>query len=229
MDPFPLNIRKLYDHFNSPATVVDCGDLCRRHNPSGKPFCCDVCHAVPTAYLQEWVYLKAHTKLWHTWRGDECHSEIEDPQQIRQDTPKHMRLLACLGPDQCQRDFRAMSCRQFPFFPYITADDSFIGMTYYWEFESYCWVISNLGSVTSKFRREFFHTYDALLSDWEEEYDSYYYLSEDMRSEFVRLKRRIPLLHRNGRYYLLSPKSDRLSRVEPDQFRQFGFYKSLNA
>jgi len=228
MDPIPLNIRKLYDLFNSPATEVDCGDLCRLHNPSGKPFCCDICHAVPTAYQQEWDYLKAHTQLWHAWRGDECHSEIEDPQQIRQNTPEHLRLLACLGPDQCQRDFRTMSCRQFPFFPYITADDRFIGMTYYWAFEPYCWVISNLGSVTSKFRQEFFNTYDALLSDWEDEYDSYYYLSEDMRTEFIKLKRRIPLLHRNGRYYLLSPKSDRLSRVEPDQFRQFGFYKSLS-
>ena len=228
MGPISLDIRSLYDHFNTPATEVDCGDLCRRHNLTGKPFCCDVCHAVPSAYLQEWVFLKAHMQLWHAWRGDECHSEIEDPQQINQDKPEHMRLLACLGPDQCQRDFRAMSCRQFPFFPYITADDRFIGMTYYWEFESYCWVISNLGSVTSKFRREFFNTYDVLLSNWEEEYDSYYYLSGDMRSEFITLRRQIPLLHRNGRHYLLNPKSDRLSRVEPDQFRQFGYNQPIN-
>ena len=119
-----------------------------------------------------------------------------------------------------------MSCRQFPFFPYITADDRFIGMTYYWDFEPYCWVVSNLGTVTDRFRREFFTTYDALLNEWEEEYDSYYYLSEDMRTTFAQKRRRIPILHRNGGYYLLSPKSDRLSRVEPHQFRQFGFYKA---
>ena len=46
-----------------------------------------------------------------------------------------MLLLACQGPAHCQRPFRALSCRQFPFFPYITADDRFIGLAYEWEFE----------------------------------------------------------------------------------------------
>ena len=226
MHPLSLQIRSLYDHFSAPVSEVDCGELCRVHNPNGKPFCCDICHAVPAAYLQEWDYLKAHTHLWHAWRGDECESEIEDPQKLNQDMPEHMCLLACLGPDQCQREYRSMSCRQFPFLPYITADDRFIGMTYYWEFEPYCWMISNLGSVTAQFRQEFFATYDAILNDWDEEYDSYYYHSEDMRSEFARLRRRIPLLHRNGGNYLLSPNSDRLHRVEPSAFRQFGYYQT---
>ena len=226
MDPFPLDIRRLYDHFHAPITEGDCGEMCRLHNPSGKPFCCDICHAVPAAYLQEWDYLMAHTHLWHAWRGDECDSKTRDSQQLSTDMPDYMCLLACLGPDHCQRDFRSMSCRQFPFFPYITADDRFIGMTYYWDFEPYCWVVSNLGTVTDRFRREFFTTYDALLNEWEEEYDSYYYLSEDMRTTFAQKRRRIPILHRNGGYYLLSPKSDRLSRIEPHQFRQFGFYQA---
>jgi hypothetical protein len=226
MDPFPLDIRKLYDHFDAPVTEVDCGEMCRHHNPSGKPFCCDICHAVPAAYLQEWDYLKGQTHLWHEWRGDECDSKIEDHQQLSADMPEYMCLLACLGPDHCQRDFRSMSCRQFPFFPYITADDRFIGMTYYWDFEPYCWVISNLGAVTDQFRREFFTTYDALLNEWEEEYDSYYYLSEDMRTAFARHRWRIPILHRNGGCYLLSPGNERLTRVEPRQFRQFGFYQA---
>jgi len=135
-----------------------------------------------------------------------------------------MCLLACKGPDQCQRDYRAVSCRQFPFFPYITADDRFIGMTYNWDFEPFCWVISHLDQVTRAFRQEFMRTFDALLGDWPDEYDSYYYLSEDMRTHFAKIKRRIPILHRNGGYYLLSPKNDRLYRVEPGQYKHFGPY-----
>ena len=222
-----LDFRSLYDHFNEPVTAADCGQFCAVHNPNGKPFCCDICFAVPAAYHQEWDYLRSSTDLWHSWRGDECTSEVVDPKSINLDTPEHMCLLACKGPDQCQRAYRAVSCRQFPFFPYITSDDRFIGLTYNWDFEPFCWVISNLGQVTVAFRREFIQTYDTLLSDWPDEYDSYYYLSEDMREHFSKLKRRIPILHRNGGYYLLSPKTDRLYRVEPGHYKQFGPYRTV--
>ena len=71
---------------------------------------------------------------------------------LRANTPKDMILLACLGPSQCEREFRALSCRQFPFFPYVTSDYRFIGLAYDLEFEAKCWVISNLAEVTLKYR-----------------------------------------------------------------------------
>jgi len=144
---------------------------------------------------------------------------------MRQDTPEHMCLLACLGPEHCQREYRAISCRQFPFFPYITSDDRFIGLAYHWDFEPYCWVISHLGEVTLKYRDEFISTYDALFAQLPEDYESYYFLSEDMREDFIRRRRRIPILHRNGGYYLLSPKSGRLEQADPKAFRKFGPYR----
>src|SRR6266545_982350 len=138
-------IRAIYNEFNSPIAEFDCGKKCAPHNPSGKPFCCDICHAVPAAYKSEWNYLEHHTNLWHKWRGDECEDTTsKEVARIKVDTPKNMILLACLGPSQCQRDFRALSCRQFPYFPYVTSDYRFIGLAYEWEFESKCWVISNL-------------------------------------------------------------------------------------
>ena len=220
-----LNIRQLYDRFDAPVCAVDCGQMCTPHNPSGKPFCCDICAAVPVAYNQEWDYLQAHTSLWHPWRGDECTADPQDPEAMRKDTPEHMCLLACLGPVHCQRGYRAVSCRQFPFFPYITEDDRFIGLAYHWDFEPYCWVISRLGEVTRRYRDEFISTYDALFTQMPEDYESYYFLSEDMRKEFIRRRRRIPILHRNGGDYLLSPKSGRLERVDAGAYRKFGPYR----
>jgi hypothetical protein len=61
-----------------------------------------------------------------------------------------MLLLACLGPSRCQRDFRALSCRQFPFFPYATSAYRFIGLAFEWAFEDKCRVSSNLSQVTAK-------------------------------------------------------------------------------
>jgi hypothetical protein len=136
-----------------------------------------------------------------------------------------MLLLACKGPEHCVRRFRAMSCREFPFFPYITSDYRFIGLAYDWSFEPTCWVISHLGTVTEDYRREFVQAYDDLFSLWPEELDSYAALSEAMRDQFEGQHRRIPLLHRNGGSYLISPESEGLRRTLPERFPRFGPYR----
>jgi hypothetical protein len=140
------DIRALYDGFIAPIATLYCGQKCAPNNSNGKPFCCDICHAVPAAYTSEWDYLRTNTNLWHAWREDECaHSgSIE----AGEDAPEGMLFLACLGPTQCQRDFRALSCRQFPFFPYVTSDYRFVGLAAEWVFEPVCWVSSSCAPTT---------------------------------------------------------------------------------
>ena len=223
---YPLiDIRKLYDRFDAPVVSLDCGKKCAPHNPNGKPFCCDICHAVPSAYHQEWGYLQTNTDLWHPWRGDECVSHPEDPANLEGETPESMILLACLGPAHCQREYRAINCRQFPFFPYITDDDAFIGLTYNWEFEDTCWVISNLSQVTDDYRQEFVQRYDELFSIWVDEIKNYALRSEQMRTHFMTQNRSIPILHRDGGTYLLRPINERLRRVEADRLPKYGVYR----
>lgn len=220
-----INVRQLYDQFNEPVTEVDCGLLCAPHNPSGKPFCCDICQAVPVAYHQEWEYLRGQTDLWHVWRGNECPGDPCDPKELQEETPEHMLLLACKGPAHCQREYRSVSCRQFPFFPYISSKNQFLGLVYYWDFEPVCWVVSHLEAVTDAYRREFVQLYDTLFDVWEEEFESYAFCSEDIRTYFGTQKRRIPLLHRNGGYYLISPASERLTRISVERLKRFGPYQ----
>jgi len=224
-----LDIRRLYDRFNAPIAAFDCGKKCAPHNPSGKPFCCDICQAVPAAYQSEWKYLRANTDLWHTWRGDECPGDPTNPADLAGETPQHMRLLACKGPAHCQRDFRALSCRQFPFFPYVSSDYRFLGLAYEWEFEHVCWVISNLAQVSDAYRLEFVRTYDELFALWQAEFESYAVKSEQMRAYFAARKRRIPILHRRGGWYLLSPGSERLAKADPRKLRRFGPYLNETA
>jgi hypothetical protein len=220
-------IRSLYQRFNSPLAEFDCGKKCAPHNPNGKPFCCDICHAVPAAYRSEWKYLQQSTDLWHAWRGNECEETTsKEIGELNAGTPDNMILLACLGPSQCQRENRVLSCRQFPFFPYVTSDYRFIGLAYEWEFELKCWVISNLSSVTERYREEFVRTYDELFALFQSEFEQYAYHSERMRDHFARQKRRFPLLHRNGADYLVSARSERLSRVNKEDLPHFGVYKN---
>ena len=130
------DIRAIYNGFDSPIATLDCGKKCAPHNPRGKPFCCDSCYAIPAAYKSEWKYLKGNTQLWHAWRGNECDDTTDEERaRLKADMPKEMILLECLGPSHCQREIRALSCRQFPFFPYVTSDYRFIGLAYEWEFE----------------------------------------------------------------------------------------------
>jgi hypothetical protein len=227
-DLTPADLRTLFDGFDSPIAKLDCGKKCALHNPNGKPFCCDICHAVPAAFTSEWTYFEKATDLWHRYRGDECDAS-RDPQVGRPvadlDLPPGMTPLACLGPDRCQRDYRAISCRSFPFFPYITSDYRFLGLACEWEFESVCWVISNLNSVTDKYRAEFLRTFDNLLALFDDIFENYAYHSERMREHYYSQKKRFPLLHRNGRAYLVSPLSERMQRVDAASLPKFGFYR----
>ena len=220
-----VDIRKLYDSFDIPVVPLDCGQKCAPYNPGGKPFCCDICHAVPAAYRQEWDYLQPRTDLWHPWRGDECAAYPEDPAALAADTPDEMILLACQGPQQCQREYRSLSCRQFPFFPYITADFAFIGLTYNGEFEETCWVISHLNQVTEAYRKTFVQFYDDLFSLWPPEMENYALRTEEMRTYFTIHKRSIPILHRDGGYYLLRPINERLRRIAPERLPKYGVYR----
>lgn len=230
------DLRALFDGFDAPIAKLDCGKKCAPHNPNAcpehsrrrKPFCCDICHAVPAAFTSEWTYFEKATDLWHLYRGDECDAS-PDPKAGRpipdSDLPSDMLPLACLGPDSCQRDYRALCCRAFPFFPYVTSDYRFLGLACEWEFESVCWVISNLSAVTDKYRAEFLHTFDYLLATFDDVFKNYAYHSELMRVHYASRKRRFPLLHRNGHAYLVSPISERIQRVEVSSLPRFGVYK----
>ncbi|MCX6079531.1 MAG: hypothetical protein NTW32_08380 [Chloroflexi bacterium] len=223
------NIRALYNGFDSTVTRLDCGQKCAVHNPNGKPFCCDICQAIPAAYQAEWATLESDTNLWHTWRGNECeHTQQDEHDTLLAETPDDMLLLACLGPSLCQRSFRILSCRQFPFFPYVTSDYRFIGLAYDWEFEKTCWVISNLDAVTETYRQQFIDTHEQLFAFSQEIFESYQIHSERMRAHYANEHRRIPLLHRNGGYHLISPVSERTTRVTAEQLPQFGVLKNLD-
>lgn len=222
------DIHELYANFSAPISGLDCGQMCAPHNPNGKPFCCDICAAVPAAHTSEWKALEPVTTLWHTWRGDECEAgqpPASEQDQLKASVPDGMILLACLGPQACQRPYRLLSCRQFPFFPYVTSDYRFLGLSYDWKFENSCWVISNLRQVSEAYREEFVTTYDKLFALFQDEFDNYAARSEDMREHFAAQRRRIPLLHRNGGFHLISPTSERMRRVDPSNLPQFQPYR----
>ena len=223
----PIDYADLYARFDAPIADLDCGQFCAPFNTHSKqeqswgPFCCDTFHAVPTVYQDEWEYLQAQTDLWHPWQG----RTAAETRRVQDETPEGMLLVECLGYQHCQRNFRSLTCRAFPFFPYITRDDWFIGMSYYWQYEYACWVISNLQVVTSQYKQQFFAVFDELFERYPQEREGYRLLSSSMRRVFSRWGRSLPILHRDGNAYQVTPKNGNLSRADAESFPKHGVYK----
>jgi hypothetical protein len=134
-------------------------------------------------------------------------------------------LIVCQGHTKCQRDFRSLTCRAFPFFPYITSRGEFIGLSYYWEYEDRCWVINNLQIVNVRYRDEFVSTYDFIFEKSAVELENFKQHSQHMREIFKKKKRSIPLLHRNGDLYKITPRNEKLRRASFEHIPKFGPYK----
>ena len=218
--PVHQDFAALYSRFLSPVSILDCGNRCAPHNERGVPFCCDTRHAIPTAYLAEWDYLRANTDLWCLWVG---HNQ-EETMRLSSQAPADQVLIACRGHKFCQRKFRSITCRAFPFFPYIDQQGQFIGLAFYWEYEDRCWVISNLQVVSAEYVREFVSAYERIFEQMPEEKENFRYHSSSMRRVFDRQHRIIPLLHRDGYAGEVIPHHGVLNRVPVKSLPKFGPY-----
>jgi hypothetical protein len=169
--------------------------------------------------------------LWFKWDGSACVDTEEEAQEEYQrlldETPDNMLLIECLGPDLCQRDFRALTCRQFPFFPYIDSQGEFLGLSYYWDYEDTCWVISNMQVVTGEYHLQFIRAFDRIFEWMPEERETYRVHAEVMRDVFNGRRRAIPLLHRNGYAYKISTHNERMRRVPVENFSKYGPFKIM--
>ena len=215
------DIRALYAGFDLPITKIDCGQKCAPHNPSGKPFCCDICEAVPAAYESEWATVQVGSDLWHRYRGDECPSAPLGDDEM----PEGMIPLACLGHERCERENRLVSCRQFPFFPYVSDDYEFLGLAYDADFEEKCWVVSNLDQVTDAYRAQFVATFDEIFALFQDEFDGYALQSAEVREIFAAQKREFAILLRDGGFGMVDPVDGGIRPVEAEQLEGFGAYR----
>jgi len=220
LENHPIDYKTLYPQFDLPLTQDDCGEKCAPYNEYAIPFCCDIRHAVPTVYKAEWKYIKANTELWNIWDG----GDPDDTERLLAETPEEQVLVECKGHLKCERSYRTITCRAFPFYPYITSDGELIGLSYYWQYEDRCWIISNLELVTQNYRSQFMEAYDLLFRFYPKDLDSFRYHSAVMRTVFGKRKRAITLLHRNGKTYKITPSNGRLRRIDPGALPKFGPY-----
>lgn len=216
-----IDYADIYQGFNAPINVLDCGKRCAPYNEFGIPFCCDTRYMVPTAYRSEWSYLQTSTDLWHEFDRD----DPEGAAELSDEMPDGHVLIACQGYHACQRNFRSLTCRAFPFFPYIDSKGEFLGLSYYWDFRDRCWVINNLHVVDYDYSQQFISTFERIFALMPEEMINFSNHSSHVRAAFSKIRRTIPLLHRNGACYKISPLSEEISKVTAEKFPKYGVYK----
>lgn len=208
---------EIYQMISQPLSEIDCGEKCGPFNDYGVPVCCDINLIIPSAYEAEWEYLKEVTDLWQPWSGS---NPIDE--ELENDVQEGQVLLQCLGYQHCQRPFRTMTCRAFPFFPYLDTGGDFIGLAYFQEYREMCWIISNLSVVTAAYKADFQRAFELLFNQYPDSKESYFHYSSYLRDEFARSDDKIILLDFIGNVFLVDPDSEALQKVRYEDLESFG-------
>jgi hypothetical protein len=219
--PDSATFRRLYQSFSSPTTGIDCGEKCGPYNDYGVPVCCDIHQVVPSAFEEEWKYLRSKTKLWRQWDS----SSTPKGKELLRGLESGQVPLQCLGYQHCQRQFRTITCRAFPFLPYLDKKGKFIGFTYYPDYREQCWIISNLSLITLEYKKEFQGCFREILKLYPimkvnyQKYSDYLRILSD--SEAVDLV----YLDFDDRVFKIDPSSDHPEEITYDDLQSFGPFK----
>ena len=221
--PEKIFFEDIYQIFSRPLSNVDCGEKCGPFNEYGVPVCCDINLIIPSAYKEEWEFLKEKTDLWQHWSSSNpidvgLENDVQDGQV----------LLKCLGYQYCQRSFRTLTCRAFPFFPYFDSRGNFIGLVYFQEYRELCWIISNLSVVTTDYKADFQQAFELLFKQYPESKEGYSQYSSYIRVENAVSGDKIILLDFEGNVYLLDPDSEISHQVGYEDLESFGPFSITN-
>jgi hypothetical protein len=218
-----VEYESIYAGFEAAISRYDCGQYCAPHN-GGQPVCCTTKHCIPVARAEEWKFLQSRSDLWHKYKP-----RTKAEQKVKDELPRDIFLIECKGAAHCERENRSLSCRAFPFFPYVTKGYEFVGLTYYWHFEELCWVISNMRIVEAEFIGEFVSTFDLLFRRVPGELEVFRDYSATMRRAFSRMKRTIPLIGREGGCFEVLPNTGEIRAARVEQFKKHGPYQDSDS
>ncbi len=218
----PGHFRKLFAEFTAPVCQIDCGQKCAPLN-GGSPLCCSTDNAIPIMDRAEWHLLRHRTDIWSRFIPFD-----DDSQEIVDELANTCVAVECKGAQFCERDNRSLSCRTFPFFPYITEEGEFIGLSYYWDFEDTCWVLSNLKVVEQDYIEQFVAAYEMRFAEDPDEFPVFQEHSADMRKAFAKDKRPFPVISRHGGFLKVLPGGG-MEAAEVSEFPAHGAYVSDEA
>ncbi|MBE7411760.1 MAG: hypothetical protein L6Q54_05040 [Leptospiraceae bacterium] len=178
-----------YTLLNEELTNFDCGSLCKDQN-DGVPFCCVPKNAVPFLYRKEFQLLKSRSELWRVWEPKTAQEKKLKSTHEGEDT----LFCECKGVAFCERENRSISCRTFPFEPYLDKRGVLVGLIFMKEFLTSCPLSSRLSDIRQEYIDGHFLFWEKLLLRKKDEYDTYKKSSSAYRRWSKKENKKIPLL-----------------------------------
>ncbi|MCD4801626.1 MAG: hypothetical protein K8R16_01665 [Anaerolineales bacterium] len=213
-----FTFKELYQGFSLPLSEIDCGEKCGPFNNYGVPVCCDIELVVPSAYDREWEYLQTETELWHLWQGS---GSLEQEELIQSIQPGQ-KLIQCLGHQSCQRSYRSITCRAFPFYPYLDSSGKLLGLAYYREFRDQCWIISNLSVVSTEYKEQFQRTFEKIFQRYSDTKENFLHFSGYMREQVADAGESMIFLDFAGRVFMVNPISEETREISYRDLKNYG-------
>ena len=174
-----IDWQKIYNFFTAAVCDFDCGKLCAPDN-DGLPACCINKIHEPIIFADELKWLRTRTDLWQqrpalTKREKKEAEEIED----------YIKYANCRGIAHCQRRFRSLTCRFFPFEPYFDEKDRFVGLTYLYRAEDSCPLIGNRKiKINQRYINQSIRVWREIMAVYPREMDLYIDESRKLRRQF---------------------------------------------
>ena len=182
----PLNWGVLYRRLSAPLCDFDCGQLCAPAN-KGIPACCDNADCPPVLFTEELRWLRARTEQWRKRRAVSPHQKKDD-----REIEDYIVYAMCRGVESCKRRFRSLTCRFFPFEPYIDEKDRFQGLTWIYRCEHLCPLIgSRRYRINQQYVNQSIDLWKTLFALFPGERDCYCDESRKLRHRFAGEKRKI--------------------------------------
>ena len=115
---------RFYRMLSVQMTDFDCGKHCAPQN-NDVPYCCDREKVVPVLFKDEY---ECHRKKGAFWRKMPIQTKAD--KKLVQDTCSYNVFAVCPGVQNCHRPLRALSCRLFPFEPFLDDKGCVLGLVY---------------------------------------------------------------------------------------------------
>ena len=186
------DFEKLYQILQASVTNFDCGAICSKKN-DGVPICCEVNVVIPVLYTHEFKYVSARCDLWR-----EFVPEDKSDQNMIDDCGYDDVMVLCKGHKGCNRDYRSFVCRTFPFYPFISEEGVFMGMTYNYDFDGKCVLVNDHEAINKEYIRQFIEAWNYLFDIDEMEFEAHYDLCRDIEKKRKRERKPLHIINLEG-------------------------------
>ncbi len=117
-------LKRFYRLLSVRMTDFDCGSKCAPEN-NGVPYCCDREQVTPVLFRDEY--------RWHRKRGafwKKMPIKTKKDKKLVEETCTYNVFSLCPGGESCRRTLRSLSCRMFPFEPFLDEGGTVTGLVY---------------------------------------------------------------------------------------------------